>query len=159
MKNIYYLNITLFFILMFISPASSQGNYFNHKSGYISFRYPGNRPVREHLFLLLTPKSVNLRIRFEISGTDDLNGAVKESLTDLKSLYPDDNLFILKDYVINKLKVKEIDAIIQSKKLNYFLLKTPADRVVKVSYIAVIGTALKYKSEIQKIMKSIKPIE
>jgi hypothetical protein len=159
MKNIIKPIITLFFIFLFLSPAYSQGNTFNYTSGNISFWYPDNWLVREHILLLLMPKSENLQIQFEISKTVDLNKAVKESLIDLKSLYPDDTLFVIKDYVINKLKVKEIDGIIQSKKINYFLLETPENKIIKISYISPKDIALKYNNDIRKIMKSLKPLE
>ncbi|HMS32828.1 MAG TPA: hypothetical protein PKC91_01970 [Ignavibacteria bacterium] len=159
MKNITKQVITLFFILLFLSPAYSQSNYFNYTEWNISFWYPDNWLVREHILLLLMPKSEDLQIRFEITNTVDLKGAVKESLIDLKSLYPDDTLFIIKDYVINKLKVKEIDGIIQSKKINYLLLETPENKIIRVSYISPKDIALKYNDDIQKILKSLKPID
>ena len=121
MKNITKPVITLFFILLFLSPVYSQGNTFNYTSGNISFWYPDNWLVREHILLLLMPQSETLQIQFEISNEVDLNEALKESLIDLKSLFPDDTLYIIKDNVINKLKVKEIDGINQNKKVNYYL--------------------------------------
>ncbi len=159
MKNIFKTVITLFFILLFLSSAYSQGNYFNYTNGNICFWYPDNWLVREHILLLLMPKSENLQIRFEITNTVDLNEAVKESLTDLKSLYPDDTLFIIKDYVINKLKVKDIEGIIQTKKINYLLLETPEKKIIRVSYISPEDIALKYKDDIRKILNSLKPID
>ncbi len=159
MKNIIKPIITLFFIFLFLSPVYSQGNIYNYTGANISFWYPDNWNVSEHILLLLMPKSQNLQIEFRIPESINLNEAVKESLNELKSLYPDDTLFVIKDYTINKLKVKEIDGIIQNNKVNYFLLETPENKIIKIGYIAPENIVLKYKNDIQKIIKSLKPIE
>ena len=159
MKNIIKPIITLFFIFLFLSPVYSQGNTYNYTGANISFWYPDNWLVREHLLLLLMPKAENLQIEFRIPETINLNEAVKESLNELKSLYPDDTLYIIKEYTINRLKVIEVDGTIQSNKVNYFLLETPQNKIIKIGYIAPEDIVLKYKNDIQKIIKSLKPIE
>ena len=105
------------------------------------------------------PKSEDLQIQFRIPEKTDLKEAVKESLNELKSLYPDDTLYIIKDYTINKLKVKEVNGTIQNNKVNYFLLETPENKIIKIGYIAPEDIVLRYKNDIQKIIKSLKPIE
>ena len=159
MKNIIKPIITLFFIFLFLSPVYSQGNTYNYTGANISFWYPDNWLVREHILLLLMPKAENLQIEFRIPETINLNEAVKESLNELKSLYPDDTLYIIKEYTINRLKVKEVDGTIQNNKVNYFLLETPENKIIKIGYIAPEDIVLKYKNDIQKIIKSLKPIE
>ena len=159
MKNIIKPIITLFFIFLFSSPVYSQGNTYNYTGANISFWYPDNWLVSEHILLLLMPKSEDLQIQFRIPEKTDLKEAVKESLNELKSLYPDDTLYIIKEYTINRLKVKEVDGTIQSNKVNYFLLETPENKIIKIGYIAPEDIVLKYKNDIQKIIKSLKPIE
>ena len=159
MKNIIKPIITLFFIFLFLSPVYSQGNTYIYTGANISFWYPDNWVVSEHILLLLMPKAENLQIEFRIPETINLNEAVKESLNELKSLYPDDTLYIIKEYTINRLKVIEVDGTIQSNKVNYFLLETPQNKIIKIGYIAPEDVVLKYKNDIQKIIKSLKPIE
>lgn len=159
MKNKIKPFIVLFFIFLIFPSAYSQDNIFNYTNGNISFMYPGNWLVREHILLLLMPKSENLQIQFEISKSQDLKEALKESLTDLKSLYPDDTLFIIKDYVINTLKVKEIEGMVQGKKIDYLLVESPKKKIIKISYVSDEDTALKFRNDIQKIMKSMKPAD
>ena len=159
MKNIIKPFITLFFILIYLSPVYSQGNYYNYTNANISFWYPDNWLVREHILLLLMPKAENLQLQFQLSETVNLNEAVQESLNELKLLYPDDSAYIVKDYTLNKLKIKNIDGIIQNNKVNYLLLQTPDNKIIKISYIAPKDIVLKYKDEIQKIVNSLKPID
>lgn len=158
MKNIIKPVITLFLIFMFLSPVYSQGNFYNYTNANISFWYPDNWMVREHILLLLMPKAENLQIQFQLSEKTNLNDAVRESMNELKLLYPDDSAYIVKDYTLNKLKIKNIDGVIQNNKVNYFLVQTLDDKVIKITYIVPEDIDLKYKDEIQKIIKSLKPI-
>lgn len=159
MKNKIKQCFTLFFTVIFLSPVYSQGNFYNYTNANISFWYPDNWVTSEHLLLLLMPKSEDLQLQFRISESVNLNEAVKESLNELKILYPDDTNIIVKDYTINKLVTKEIDAVIQGNKVYYLLIKTPKNKIIKLNFTADKETVLKYNEDIRKIIKSLKPKE
>ncbi|MBS1518623.1 MAG: hypothetical protein JSS91_11105 [Bacteroidetes bacterium] len=158
MKNSIRIIFFLFFSVIFLSPLYSQGNIYNYTNAKISFWYPDDWMVREHLLLLLMPQSENLQIQFQISETVNLNEAVKESMNELKLLYPDDSIYIVKDYTIHKLKVKDMEGIIQNNKVKYLLLETPEKKIIKISYSIPKDLALEYNDLIQKIINSLKPI-
>lgn len=159
MKNIFKIIVTLFFILNFVPTSYPQGNNYNFTNANISFTYPENWIISEHILLLLMPKAEDLKIQFQISSQTDLSAAVKESMNELKALYPDDSLLSLKDITINKLKVKEVEGTVQDLKIHYLLIEVPGKKIIKVSYFSPEDVAVKYNSDIRKILYSIKPLD
>lgn len=100
--------LTLFFIAAFVSPLISQGNFYIFKNAGENSLYPDNRLVREHILLIMIPKEEDLTVNLKLLESVNLNNAENESLNELKILYSEDTVFIVKDVEINKIRAKEI---------------------------------------------------
>ena len=159
MKNFFKTVLTLFFIVILISPVYPQGNFFNYTKAGINFWYPDGWLVREHLLLLLMPKEEDLQINFQITDEVNLEEATSSSLAQLKLAYPDDTIYTIKIYTVNKMKVKEINKNIGGDKIFKLLIEAPGNKIIKVSFIAPLELALKHNAELQKIIKSLKPLD
>ena len=150
--------LTLFFIAAFVSPLISQGNFYNFKNAGVNFWYPDNWLVREHILLIMIPKEEDLTVNLQLMESVNLNNAVNESLNELKILYPEDTVFIVKDVEINKISAKEIKKTAGGITVNYIFLNTPEGKILKLYYTASDEKVLKYNSDLEKIKKSFKPV-
>lgn len=159
MKNTLKKLLTLFFILIITSPVYSQGNDFNYTSAKLSFWYPEDWLVREHLLLLLMPKEEDLQIQFQLTDEINLDDAVITSKTELKNLFPNDTIYTIKKYTINTLRVREINKNIGNEKIFRLIVEAPDNKIVRIHFISPKDLAMKYGGEIQKILKSLKPLE
>lgn len=149
--------LTLFFIVIFISPLLSQGKFTELKNADLSIWYPDNWLVREHILLLMMPKNEELTLQFQLTDAIDLDAVVKESIKEIKDLYPLDTLIIVNDYRLNDMNVREINKTVGNDKIRYFFIETPQNKIVRVFHISPKDIALKYNNDLMKIIKNIKP--
>ena len=149
--------LTLFFIVIFISPLFSQGKFTELKNADLSIWYPDNWLVREHILLLMMPKNEELTLQFQLTDAIDLDAVVKESIKEIKDLYPLDTLIIVNDYRLNDMNVREINKTVGNDKIRYFFIETPQNKIVRVFHISPKDIALKYNNDLMKIIKNIKP--
>lgn len=157
MKNlIFKLVSVLLFTLIIIPAAYSQGNFYYFKEANMNVLVPANWVTSEHILLLLMPKNEELQLKIELVQAVSLNDEVLNTVNEFKNLYPDDTTYFINDYVVNKFIIKDISKVINGEKLNYFIVETPDHQILKIHYTAPEEIALKYKSDIQKIIKSLK---
>jgi hypothetical protein len=124
----------------------------------LSFSLPDNWEVsREHVLLLLMPQPKDFLIKVELTEAVNLDKYVIESMNELKNLYQLDTIIFRKDYTIEKMKVVELyhqknDETI----INYVLIESPVNKILKMSFVSPKTDYLKYKGEINKIKEGIK---
>lgn len=157
MKNQIFKSVcALIFMLILIPSAFSQGNFFYFKNANMNIPVPPNWVASEHILLLLMPKNEELQLQFELVQAVSMNDEVLNTINEFKSLYPDDTTYVINDFVVNKLIVKDISKVINGEKSDYFIIGTPDNKIVRIHYKAPIDIALKYNSDIQKIIKNLK---
>lgn len=144
---------------MIISPVYSQGKEFNYTNAKLSFWYPEDWLVSEHILLLLMPKAEDLQIQFQLTDELNLDDAVINSKNELINLFPEDTIYVIKKYIINTLKVREINKTIGNENIFRLIVEAPDNKIVRIHFISEKEKAKKYGGEIQKILKSLKPIE
>ena len=146
-------------VVLFSPPCYSQFVQIDYESEGVSMSIPGNWVTSEHILLLLMPKAEDLTIEVEVLNALDLSEAVELSAIELKSVFPLDTSFVVDDIVINRMPVKKIDKISGEEQLIFYFFKTPKDKIVKLHCQAPKEKILKYKSDLTKIIQSIKPKE
>ncbi|MBL8006243.1 MAG: hypothetical protein JNJ56_01830 [Ignavibacteria bacterium] len=157
MKNLIFKSVSaLVFMLIYIPAVFSQGNFYYFKNANMNIPLPANWVASEHILLLLMPRNEELQLKIELVPEVSLKDEVLNTINEFKNLYPDDTTYVLNDFVVNKLIIKEISKVINGEKLNYFIISTPDNQIVKIHYIAPKDIALKYNGDIQKIIKNLK---
>ena len=102
MKNLKFKSVlALFFVVIFISPLFSQGKFTELKDADLNIWYPDNWLVREHVLLLMMPKNEDLTLQIQLTDAIDLDAVVKESISEIKDLYPEDTLIVINKFKLN----------------------------------------------------------
>lgn len=157
MKRSLFEIIIGFFLILFVSaPSASQPSQFDFAGGGLTMTLPDGWVAREHILLLLMPKAEDLTIEAEVLGTQDLSEAIQLSEFEIKSIFPQDTLFVVDDIVINKMPVKKIDKVSGSEQIFIYILKTPEDKIISFKCKSEKSTMLRHKGEITKLLQSIK---
>lgn len=158
MKNLKFKSVlALFFVVIFISPLFSQGKFTELKDADLNIWYPDNWLVREHVLLLMMPKNEDLTLQIQLTDAIDLDAVVKESISEIKDLYPEDTLIVINKFKLNEMNVREINKNVGNDKVHYFFIETPQKKIVRVFHISPKDIALKYNNDLMKIIKNIKP--
>lgn len=146
------------FIVIFTVPLFPQAKYYDYKDAGLSIWVPQNWQAKEHGMLVLTPEKEDMSIQVLVTSHDNLDRAVKESMIELKAMFPTDTDYNINEIIVNGMTVKEIGKTFEKKRIDYYLIQTPDGKVVKLFCIAMKDIALQYKDELQKIVTSIKTI-
>lgn len=127
--------------------------------GGVTFTIPENWDVsREHVLLLLMPKAEDLIIETTLAE-NEFEVVIEETINKIRLDFPLDTNIIRKDIRIEKFDIVELILQADKMKVNYFLIKTPQEKVLKMYYQADISIAKKYDNEITLIKENIREIK
>ncbi len=143
------------------APANSQGYLeYQFMDIAVTMSYPNGWEVsREHVLLLLMPKNKQITLELEVLG-EDLGEIIRTTMDNIIREYPNDTNIITKELKVNGLSVTEItlktmDAYI----VNYFIIVTPKNKVLKMYLAAPEEEILKHKNDLKYIKEHFSPIK
>ncbi len=150
--------IGFFFIVIFTVPLFPQAKYHDYSAAGIRILVPQDWIAKERALLTLTTPEEDYCIIVQLTGADNLDRAVKESLIELKAMYPKDTEYNINDIVINGMNAKEIGKSFEKNRIDYYMIQTSSGKVVKLFAITKKEIALKYRKDLEKIVASINGI-
>lgn len=158
MKKLFPLMAMICFLFYFSSDVYSQGKWHDIENAGVTVWSPDDWKVsREHILLLLMPKPETFKITFEPIEGIDLDKVVMESIEEIKIQFPQDTLISPKDIVVDQMNGKEIHLVTGDNHIvNYILIVTPANKILKAFLVTTKAEFEKYKSDVEKIKNAIK---
>lgn len=159
-KTMFFNGIFILLLVLTVSSVYSQPDkIYDFPEGGVTFTIPETWEVsREHVLLLLMPKAEDLIVETSLEE-NEFDVVIEETINKIKLDFPLDTNIIRKDIRIEKFDIVELVLQTDKIKVNYFLIKTPQEKVLKMHYQSDISIANKYKNEINFIKENIREIK
>lgn len=144
--------------LFFSSNVISQPVTFNYSKAGISMQIPDDWNVQEHILLLMMPQEGNLNLEVELTDLVDLKAAVKLAQNELKEVFLEDTLVIIKDTKINKMPGKIVEKKTDIKQVIFCYLLKPDGKIIELKCSGDTEAMKNNADKVKAIMNSVKPL-
>jgi len=159
-KIVFFFAVWAVLLISGISTVHSQPiNNFEFSEAGVVFSIPENWDVsREHVLLLLMPKAEDLIIETLLSE-NEFDEVIQESIDKIRLLFPEDTNIIRKDIRQEKFVITELTLEKDKNVINYFIVKTPKDKVFRMYFLGDKAVINKYKPDINYIRQNIREMD